>query len=128
MLSITTANLNGIRSAVKKGFLEWIALTAPDFVCIQEIEAQSSDIIPSVANPDGLTGYFDCARKKGYSGVGIYSRYKPDQVIHGFGSTEFDAEGRYLQCDYKNFSLISPLCAFRLVFPRASGGQIPLYG
>ncbi len=107
MLSITTANLNGIRSAVKKGFLEWIVHTGSDFVCIQELKAQAGDIAPTVAHPDGLKGYFDCAVKKGYSGVGIYSRYEPDQAIHGFGSTEFDAEGRYLQCDYKNFSLIS---------------------
>lgn len=107
MFSVTTANLNGIRSAVKKGFLEWITSTTPDFVCLQEIKAQSSDIIPAVANPNGMGGYFDCAQRKGYSGVGIYSRNEPDQVIHGFGNTEFDAEGRYLQCDYKNFSLVS---------------------
>lgn len=107
MISITTANLNGIRSAVRKGFLEWMNQSGSHFVCVQEIKAQPDDIVPAVANPDVFHGHFGCAEKKGYSGVGIYSKTKPDKVIRGFGCAEFDAEGRYLQCDYKDFSLVS---------------------
>ncbi len=107
MFSITSVNLNGIRSAVKKGFLEWMNRSGSDFVCLQEIKAQSCDIIPAVASPDGYQGYFECAEKKGYSGTGIYTKTMPDKVENGFGSKEFDTEGRYLQCDFKDFSLVS---------------------
>ena len=95
-----------------------------DFVCLQEIKAQSCDITPSVATPDGYLGYFECAEKKGYSGTGIYTKIMPDKVGNGFGSKEFDAEGRYLQCDFKDFSV----CAFRLFFTGTTGSQIPLHG
>ena len=107
MLSITTANLNGIRSAARKGFLDWI--TGPsnsDLVCVQELKAQSGDMSPALSGPDGFHGYFDHAVQKGYSGTGIYSRIEPLHVVHGFGSEEFDAEGRYQQCDFRDFSLI----------------------
>lgn len=107
MFSITTVNLNGIRSAVKKGFLEWMSRSGSDFVCLQEIKAQSCDITPAVAMPDGYYGYFECAEKKGYSGTGIYTKVTPDHIENGFGSAEFDPEGRYLRCDFKHFSLIS---------------------
>lgn len=107
MFSITSVNLNGIRSAVKKGFIDWMNRSGSDFVCLQEIKAQSCDITPEVSTPDGYHGYFECAEKKGYSGTGIYTKTLPDHVEHGFGSTEFDPEGRYLQCDFRDFSLVS---------------------
>ncbi len=107
MFSITSINLNGIRSAVKKGFLDWMDKSGSDFVCLQEIKAQSCDIIPAVASPAGYQGYFECADKKGYSGTGIYTKTAPDHVEHGFGSQEFDREGRYIQCDFRDFSLVS---------------------
>lgn len=78
-----------------------------DFVCLQEIKAQSCDITPEVMTPDGYQGFFECAEKKGYSGTGIYTKTMPDTVENGFGSKEFDAEGRYLQCDFADFSLVS---------------------
>ena len=108
MLSITTANLNGIRSAARKGFLDW--MTGPsnsDLVCVQELKAQSGDMSPALSGPDGFHGYFDHAVQKGYSGTGIYSRIEPLHVVHGFGSEEVDAAGRYLQCEFRDFSLIS---------------------
>lgn len=107
MFKITTVNLNGIRSAVKKGFLDWMKTSGSDFVCLQEIRAQTSDIAPAIAMPDGYYSYFECAEKKGYSGTSIYTKIMPDKIGRGFGSTEFDAEGRYLRCDFKSFSLIS---------------------
>ena len=107
MFSITSVNLNGIRSAVKKGFLDWMNRSGSDFVCLQEIKAQSCDITPEVATPDGYQGYFEGAEKKGYSGTGIYTKTMPDKIENGFGSKEFDAEGRYFQCDFRDFSLVS---------------------
>ena len=81
MLRIVSANLNGIRSADKKGFFDWLAGHHADFVCVQELKAQAGDLSPRMQNPDGMTGYFHYADKKGYSGVGIYSRQAPDEVL-----------------------------------------------
>jgi exodeoxyribonuclease-3 len=107
MLRIITVNLNGIRSAVSKGLLDWLAAQKADIVCMQEIKAQLADLAPEVKNPTPLAGHFSCAVKKGYSGVGIYCRAKPDKITAGFGSREFDAEGRYLRADFGKLSVIS---------------------
>jgi exodeoxyribonuclease III len=110
MLKIISANLNGIRSAAKKGFFDWMSKQSADFVCVQELKAQASDMTPEFLAPQGYHGHFHYAEKKGYSGVGIYSRYEPDAVQVGFGNTEFDAEGRYVQCDFGKLSVISVYC------------------
>ena len=107
MLRIITLNLNGIRSAVSKGFLDWLAAQNADVVCMQEVKAQLPDLAPTILNPDSYCGHFSCAEKKGYSGVGLYCRQPPDKVIAGFGSREFDSEGRYLRADFGKFSVIS---------------------
>jgi len=107
MLRIITLNLNGIRSAVGKGLLEWLAAQKADVVCVQEVKAQLCDLVPATLSPPPYSGYFSCAEKKGYSGVGMYCRKKPDKIIAGFGSREFDAEGRYLRADYGKLSVIS---------------------
>ena len=107
MLRVVTANLNGIRSANVKGFLPWLALQQADVVCLQELKAQSADLPPETVTPNGFRGFFSFAEKKGYSGVGIYAKKIPDQVIYGFGIPEFDAEGRYIQADFGNVSIIS---------------------
>ena len=110
MLKIIAANLNGIRSATKKGFLAWMAKQDADFICVQELKAQAPDMAPEMLAPPGYYGFFHYAEKKGYSGTGIYSKRVPDAVITGFGSPEFDAEGRYVQCDFDNLSVISVYC------------------
>jgi len=110
MLKIVSANLNGIRSAAKKGFFEWMKKHDADFVCVQELKAQAPDMTPEFLNPHGFHGHFHYAEKKGYSGVGLYSRYEPDAVQIGFGDSEFDAEGRYVQCDFGKLSVISLYC------------------
>jgi len=110
MLKIISANLNGIRSASKKGFFEWMPRQDADFVCVQEIRAQAGDMTQDFQNPSGYHGHFHHAEKKGYAGTGIYSKRQPDAVRFGFGDTEFDAEGRYIQCDYGNLSVISLYC------------------
>ena len=107
MLRIITLNLNGIRSAVGKGLLEWLAAQKADVVCLQEVKAQLCDLVPVTLSPPPYSGHFSCADKKGYSGVGMYCRKKPDKIIAGFGSREFDAEGRYLRADYGKLSVIS---------------------
>ena len=110
MLKIISANLNGIRSAAKKGFFEWMALQSADFVCVQELKAQAPDMTPEFLAPAGYHGHFHYAEKKGYSGVGIYSKVEPDAIQVGFGCHEFDAEGRYVQCDFGKLSVISVYC------------------
>jgi exodeoxyribonuclease-3 len=78
-----------------------------DVICVQELKAQAADMKPEMLNPEGYHGCFHYAEKKGYSGVGIYSRSKPDRIIEGLGIAGIDAEGRYLQADFGNLSVIS---------------------
>lgn len=107
MTRIISANLNGIRSAANKGFFEWLSSQQADFVCVQELKAQIPDLSPAMLQPEGLHGYFHPAEKKGYSGVGIYSRQAADQVIIGLGHADIDSEGRYLEVQIGNLSVIS---------------------
>lgn len=107
MLRIITLNLNGIRSAARKGFFEWMAVQDADFVCLQELKAQFADMQPELLNPPGYFGCFHYAEKKGYSGVGIYSKREPDRIVEGLGIADIDAEGRYLQADFGGLSVIS---------------------
>ena len=106
-MRIVTLNLNGIRSAVNKGFLEWMSTQEADAICVQEIKAQDCDLEKKVRNPDGFHGYFHCAERPGYSGVGIYCRRKPDQLVAGLGIADIDAEGRYLEARFGNLSIVS---------------------
>jgi exodeoxyribonuclease-3 len=115
-MRIITINLNGIRSATGKGFYEWLARQDADIVCVQELKAQAADMTVQMLAPHGYHGYFHYAEKKGYSGVGLYCREKPQRVISGLGIAEFDAEGRYLCADFANFSVVS------LYLPSGSSG------
>ncbi|MBU3990619.1 MAG: exodeoxyribonuclease III [Gammaproteobacteria bacterium] len=107
MLRIITLNLNGIRSAVRKGWLDWLAAQNADIVCVQEIRAHPADLTDEMRNIAGLTGYFHFAEKKGYSGVALYAKNVPERVIEGIGISEFDAEGRFLRADWPGLSVIS---------------------
>lgn len=105
---IITANLNGIRAAQRKGFFDWVPTQNADFLCVQELKAQAADMTDEMLNPAGLKGYFQYAQKKGYSGVGLYTRHTPDEVVIGFdGGGEFDNEGRYVEARFGNLSVIS---------------------
>jgi len=121
-MRIISVNLNGIRSAASKGFFQWMQHQHADVVCVQELKAQAPDMAPEMIAPDGCHGYFHYAEKKGYSGVGIYSRRKPDAVIEGLGIAEFDAEGRYLEAQFGNLSVVS------LYLPSGSSGAETLAG
>lgn len=116
-MRIISANLNGVRSASTKGFFNWMPKQDADVICVQELKAQEADMSPQMLQPDSYHGYFHYAEKKGYSGVGIYSRKKPDQVIIGVGIADIDAEGRYIQADFGNLSVIS------LYLPSGSSGE-----
>ena len=107
MLRIISLNFNGIRSAAKKGCFEWLAAQKADALCVQELKAQAADMTPGFITPGKLSGQFHYAGKKGYSGTGVYSRATPQKVRIGFGSKEFDAEGRYVQCDFDTHTVIS---------------------
>ena len=97
MLKLASLNLNGLRSATAKGVETWLDQARPDCVCVQEIRVQVADVDDRHERLAGLTGHFHFAAKKGYAGVGIYTRLEPSEVLHGFGSEEFDAEGRCLE-------------------------------
>lgn len=108
MFKIISANLNGIRSATQKGFLDFLQVSSADIVCVQELKAQQADLTPEMHAPHDYHGTFHYAEKKGYSGVGIYSKEKPSKVQIGLGIPEFDSEGRYLRADFNNnLSIIS---------------------
>ena len=107
MLRIITLNLNGIRSAFSKGVEPWLESQQADLVCVQELKAQGADLSPAMQALAGLQGHFHYAEKKGYSGVGIYSRHEPDRVIEGLGIADIDAEGRFLQLDFGKLSVVS---------------------
>jgi len=107
MLRIITLNLNGIRSAWRKGFLPWARTHNPDIICLQEIKAHAADLCEAMQAPEGFHAYYRCAEKKGYSGVGLWCRHRPERLFDELGSDEFDREGRYLRADFGNLSIIS---------------------
>ncbi len=116
-MRIITLNLNGIRSATKKGFFSWMQNQQADVICMQELKAQAANLTAEMHAPAGYFGHFHYAQKKGYSGVGIYSKQKPDKVIVGLGLEDIDFEGRYLECRFGKLSVIS------LYLPSGSSGE-----
>jgi len=117
MLRIITLNLNGIRSAARKGFFKWVPRTRADVVCVQELKAQLDDVVDGLRAVGRYRGYFHCAEKKGYSGVGVYTRHEPVKIVEGMGIRDIDCEGRYLRIDFRNVSVIS------LYQPSGSSGE-----
>ena len=106
-MRVITLNVNGIRSAAKKGLFRWLAAQRADVVCLQEMKAQESDLDDGLHVPKGYMPFYALAEKKGYSGVALYSRLAPDKVIRGFGTHEFDSEGRYLEARFGKLAVIS---------------------
>jgi len=106
-LKVITLNVNGIRSAASKGLFRWLAAQRADVVCLQEIKCHEADLDPKT---HGLKAFESChafASKKGYSGVALYSRRKPDEVRVGYGAKEFDAEGRYVEARFGKLWVVS---------------------
>lgn len=107
MFRVITLNLNGIRSASRKGFFEWMLQQNADVVCLQELKAQEADLQSELFKPEGYHCYFHCAEKKGYSGVAIYAKQKPERVVTGLGWPAADQEGRYIEADFGKCVVIS---------------------
>ena len=118
---LVSLNLNGIRSAASKGLADWLATAGADFMGVQELKAQAEDIDGRFERFGDLTGHFHCAQKKGYSGVGLYTRHEPSEVLTGIGVPEFDDEGRWVELRFdrpgRALSLVSAY------FPSGSSGD-----
>jgi exodeoxyribonuclease-3 len=117
---LVSLNLNGIRSAASKGFVEWAQGVGADCMGVQEVRAQASDVAGRFDRVGTLAGHFHHAERKGYAGVGLYTRSEPSDVSAGFGHPEFDAEGRWLEARYdtprRKLSIVS------CYFPSGSSG------
>lgn len=106
-MRIISVNVNGIRSAVSKGLINYLAQAQADIVCVQELKAQEKDMSAEMKNPLGMYGIWHTAEKRGYSGVAIYSKVKPDFTQIGLGWNDFDHEGRYVRADFGRLTVIS---------------------
>ncbi|MGA4866108.1 exodeoxyribonuclease III [Streptomyces lavendulocolor] len=107
MLIVTSVNVNGLRAAAKKGFVEWLAATEADVVCLQEVRAEESQLPEAVRAPEGWHTVHAPAAAKGRAGVALYTRREPDAVRVGFGSSEFDGTGRYVEVDLPGVTVAS---------------------
>lgn len=104
---IVSYNVNGIRSAVGKGLVDWLKVESPDVLCIQETKAQPEQIPVALFEAAGYTTHWFSAVRKGYSGVGIVSRREPDQVVQGMDMEKYDREGRVIRADFGELSVVS---------------------
>ncbi len=110
-MKIISWNVNGIRAAEKKGFLDWLELEKPDVIGVQEIKAMEDQLSEELKTPKGYVSYFNSAERKGYSGTGLFSRHRPVAISSGLGVAEFDTEGRTQAIDFGDFIL------FNIYFP-----------
>jgi len=117
MAKIITYNVNGIRAALNKGFADWVKAANPDILCLQELKAEPNQFDVSIFENMGYHHYWYPAQKKGYSGVAILSKNKPDHIEYGCGIKEYDDEGRIIRAD---FGEISVMCAYH---PSGSSGE-----
>ncbi|MGY3088511.1 exodeoxyribonuclease-3 [Hymenobacter sp. UYAg731] len=106
-MKIVSYNVNGLRSALSKGLLDWVAETAPDVLCLQEIKASREPMDVSGFEKLGYHAYLHPAQKPGYSGVAIFSKVEPKAVVHGCGQSCYDDEGRVLRLDFENVSVLN---------------------
>ncbi|MFD7712746.1 exodeoxyribonuclease III [Streptomyces sp. NPDC059786] len=107
MLTVTSVNVNGLRAAAKKGFVEWLAGTDADVVCLQEVRAEPAQLPEAVRAPEGWHVLHAPAAAKGRAGVSLFTRREPDRVRVGFGSAEFDGSGRYVEADLPGVTVAS---------------------
>lgn len=106
-MQIVSLNINGVRAGARKGFFDWLHKTSPDVVCLQETKAQLEQLTDPCFMPEGYHTYYVDAEKKGYSGVAIYSKQKPNQVITQLDQPIMDSEARYIQADFDGYSVVS---------------------
>ena len=117
-MKIISYNVNGIRAAVKKGFLDWLKDSNADVVCLQETKAQEEQIPVMDFSMLGYETYSFSAQKKGYSGVAILCKKTPDKVVRGMGIEKYDFEGRFIRADFGEVSVIS------VYHPSGSSGDL----
>lgn len=117
-MKLISYNVNGIRSAMNKGFVDWLKEENPDIIGLQEIKAQEKDTDASIFQDLGYELYWFPAVKKGYSGVAIFTKIKPKAVKYGIGLNKYDDEGRMIQADFEGFSFISSY------FPSGTTGDV----
>ncbi len=117
-LRIISYNVNGIRAAINKGFIEWLKTDPADIICIQETKAIKENIDSTLLNELGFEDYWYSAQKKGYSGVAVFTKRKPDNVVYGNGHQVSDDEGRIIQLDFGDIRLINAY------FPSGTSGDI----
>jgi len=116
-MRIISYNVNGIRAAMKKGFIDWVATNPADVICLQETKANQEDVDVSAIEKMGYQTFWYSAQKKGYSGVAIFTKIKPDQVLYGNGIDQSDAEGRIIRADFGDITLINAY------FPSGTSGE-----
>ena len=117
MAKIISYNLNGIRSAMSKGLMDWIKASNPDILCFQELKAEPGQLDLNIFENAGYHHYWFPAQKKGYSGVAIFTKIKPDHVEYGCGMPQYDFEGRVIRADYGDISVLS------VYHPSGSSGE-----
>jgi exodeoxyribonuclease-3 len=116
-LKIVSWNVNGVRAAHKKGFMDWVRREEPDILCIQETKAQEEQLVDELRKPEGYGAFFVSAERKGYSGVALYTKPEPLGVEDSFGDERFVPEGRTLVADYGDFLL------FNVYFPNGKASK-----
>jgi exodeoxyribonuclease III len=115
-MRIVTLNVNGVRSAAKKGLFTWLETQSADVVCLQETKAQEQQLVDSCFRPAGYHCFYYDAKRPGYSGTALFCKQAPQEVIRGFGVDEFDNEGRYLAARFHELTVVS------LYLPSGSAG------
>ena len=120
-MKIYSWNVNGIRAIHRKGNWDDFLKVSPDIFCLQETKAHPEQLVKDILEPEGYHSYFSsCEIKKGYSGVAIYTKEKPERVEHGMGIKEFDQEGRIITAYFKDFVILN------IYFPNGGGGPVRL--
>jgi len=117
-MKLISYNLNGLRSAIRKGFIEWLQSSNADIVCLQEIKATEADIDVAAIQALGYHTYWFSAQKKGYSGVAVFTKVSPAKVSYGHAREQSDFEGRVIRLDYEDFTLINAY------FPSGTSGEL----
>ncbi len=115
-MKIYSWNVNGVRAAMRKGFMDWFQNLSGDIVCLQEIKANVEQVDPVLVEPNGYFSVWNSAQRKGYSGVAIFSKKKPKSIHLGMGIERFDNEGRYIRLEFPKFDLLN------IYFPNGTSG------
>ena len=116
-MRVISFNANGLRAAARKGFFRWFSRQKADVLCVQELKAHAHQIDDAAFQARGFSRYLACAEKPGYSGVAIYCRQEPNEVVYGFGNDEFDREGRYVEVRFDDVAVAS------VYFPSGSSSE-----